>query len=210
MSDFPIPIFLRPENLAFGGMAGNITAMTGARLGFDIEVTPSPILLWKSFDAFADNIRSLKEPLQRAVRDVLAPSIRLNFEAEGRPVRWQALADGTVATKEYMGRSQPSRILYATGTLARVASQLNIWTIDGGYQTGEASAYIADLPERAWYGKVHQAGMTLMSRARQLPMAYDIPQRPWALIQDEDVERIELIFYEWVEERAVLSGAAGI
>jgi hypothetical protein len=84
-------------------------------------------------------------------------------------------------------------ILTRTGTLTRVAGQLNIWDIDGGYASGEASASVSDLHE-AGYGWVHQDGTD------------KVPQRQWAVFQDEDIDKAERIFDRYIHKRLKMAG----
>lgn len=173
-------------------------------------------------DKLGLDIRSMREPLTRAVREVMVPSIRQNFEAGGRP-SWDPLADDTVLLREQAGYNGSSPILNRTGTLKKVASQINIWDIS------QTSAVIRDLPEKAWYGKVHQEGYQgnsmnaliqkhggdvdaameahtnsligspdLSSQSRTSPT---IPARPFLVFQDEDLEKIDDVFVLWLGER---------
>src|SRR5690348_15723687 len=82
----------------------------------------------------------------------MIPSIRRNFDAGGRP-RWTPLSENTIAARAAAGFG-PKPILVRTGLLRRTMGQQNIWTVD------REKAYIQDLPDKIWYGKVHQAGAT--------------------------------------------------
>jgi phage gpG-like protein len=126
--------------------------------------------------------------------------------------------------------------LVRTGSLAEVASSEGIWSV------GRTAAVIKDLPEKVWYGKVHQGGLAgnqfsggnwfkkYEKAARKIAgpdedeqevtkLAYkifdkrmlshgpaptaqsDIPARPFAMFQEEDIDAIQIIFAEWVEEK---------
>lgn len=122
-------------------------------------------------------IRSFREPLEQSVRRVVIPSIRKNFAVEGRP-QWAPLAPSTVLAR---GASGP--ILDRTGRLKKVATQLNIWKYT------RDSATIVGLDARVKYATYHQSGTSKM------------PARPFVMLQDEDEERIEQIFYEWLDGR---------
>lgn len=162
----------------------------GNSSGISVEMIPSPIILAGQFDTFSANIKSFKEPLKRSIQKVIAPSIRKNFASEGRP-SWDPLTDKTIANRAYEGYGS-GPILQRSGALMKVAGQFNIWTING--PAGEA--YIADLPSRVWYGKIHQGGIGLD--------AFDsgsIVARPWAMIQPEDGPEIEEVFLDWLDER---------
>lgn len=191
-------------------------------------VTFSPTLgiVAGRIDKLGLDIRSFREPLMRAIREVMVPSIRANFDAGGRPA-WEPLAADTVKIR---GNAGP--ILNRSGTLKQVATQINIWDVT------TTSAVIRDLPDKAWYGKVHQGGyegstmkalisahggnieaaMTahtqsllgspdLSSQSRTSP---SIPARPFLVFQPEDLEKIDAIFVVWLGERLDRSWPPGI
>lgn len=136
------------------------------------------MILARDLDEFASyGIRSFREPLQQAVRTVIIPSIRTNFAAEGRP-KWRPLAPATVLDR---GASGP--ILDRTGRLKKVATQLNIWS----YTKDQAT--ITGIDSRVKYATYHQSGTRKM------------PQRAFVLFQEEDIDRIQQIFYEFVDRR---------
>lgn len=147
---------------------------------------PSIGLVAKDFDKLGLDIRSFREPLKRSIQQVLAPSFRKNFDVGGRP-RWQPLSSETIEIRQRLNK-RGKGILIRTGTLRRVASQLNIWTIT------TTSAVIKDLPSRIWYGTLQQAG-TRSGTA-------NIPARPFIVLQPEDYDGIEKVFAKWIDERA--------
>lgn len=134
-------------------------------------------LLATDLDLAALSIKSLREPLTRSVKEVIIPSIRQNFDSEGRP-GWEALAPSTVKRR---GTAHP--ILDEKGNLKKRATQINIWTID------RDSAAITGLDSRVKYAGYHQAGTSKM------------PQRPFVMYQEEDERAIEEIFYEFIVSR---------
>lgn len=168
---------------------GNVSKGGASKaFGIDIDISPSPIILMASFDALSLSVKSFHEPLKRAVQEVIAPSIRRNFDVGGRPT-WEPIADGTFMQKASYGWPAEDTLI-RTGSLQRIAGQLNIWTID------RDSAFIGDLPDKVWYGKVHQSGLPKVN----------IPQRAFALIQDEDLPKIDEVFDEWLGERLARTG----
>jgi phage gpG-like protein len=191
---------------------------SGLRLDSGImsfDFSPSIGMLARDIDKLGLDIRSFREPLTRAIREVMVPSIRKNFDDGGRPEQWVPLSEVTIER----GGSQP---LVRSGTLRRTASQINIWDI-----TSE-SATIRDLPERAWYGKIHQGGYggavggrrgqrNLDARLRKAMAsgqkvklnAASIPARPFVLFQPEDEEAIERVFSDWLDERIARAGFNG-
>lgn len=144
----------------------------------DGDFSRDALILAGDLDALATyGIRSFREPLVKSVREVIIPSIRNNFAAEGRPA-WAPLAPSTVLSR---GASGP--ILNRSGRLLKVATQFNIWSYT------RDSATITGIESRVKYAKYHQGGTRKM------------PARPFILLQDEDEEQIERIFYDWLDER---------
>lgn len=133
---------------------------------------------------FGLDIRSVKVPLQRSVKQVMIPSIQTNFDVGGRP-GWQE------DTAEWMAMKQGDRILVNTGTLEGVATQVGVWKIDG--QAGEAS--MGDFPLD--YGNYNQFGWHGAGQG---------PARPWAVMQDEDASAIEDVFATYINERMAARG----
>jgi phage gpG-like protein len=173
----------------------------GTRINLDIRIDPVPLIMARGIEGFGKDIRSYKEPLTRAIKQVLSPSFKKNFEVGGRP-KWTPLAEYTVKEK---GHSRP---LERSGVLKQVAGQFNIWTIQGP----QGRAFVSRLPDRAWYGAIHQAGSV---RARQsmnksvvdLPNPVgEIPARPFLVVQPEDVNKIKEVFATWAAERARARG----
>lgn len=159
-------------------------------------------------DKLGLDIRSFKEPLKRAVKEVIIPSIQMNFHKFGRP-RWAPLSDETESRK---GHARP---LHLTGALRSTMKQIGIWHID------QEKALIPNLPDRIWYGVIHQTGIG--DPGAEADMWFDpvvnkmvnvgdsgdgrnIPARPFAVIQPEDEENIERVFGEWLEMRIERAG----
>lgn len=198
------------------------------------DLKPSVGIVAKNVNTFANSIESFKEPLTRAVKGVAIPSIRTNFEVEGRP-RWPNLSQGTLNR-----RTDSGHILVRSGTLETAATSFNIWSI------GNTSATVRGLPANAWYGYVHQAGYSgegksfnvHMERAKKalgprasgmeiVKLAFmimdkvtggeqgqggagiNIPQRQFIMLQDEDIPAIGLVFDEWITEQLAASGWLG-
>lgn len=170
----------------------------------DFEFTPSIGMIARDMDRLGLDIRSFREPLQRAVRQVIIPSIRKNFEAEGRPEKWDDLSD--YAVQQRGGTEHP--ILQRTGKLMKGAQQLNNW------QFNEIGAVFSQLPESVKYGGVHQVGYGSAGSGALNKSAEDIiagakkaakifiPARPFVMYQEEDEFDIMDVFADWFEERA--------
>jgi phage gpG-like protein len=171
--------------------------------GIDLQFKPSLAIIAGQIDKLGVDIRSFRVPLQRSVRQVMIPSIRKNFESEGRP-KWQPLSELTIA------RKGNGRILQDTGKLMRTMGYQNIWTITKNF------AVIQDLPSSVWYGKVHQSGASVgakrskaiknVSTGRVVANVsqgegFNIPARPFVSFQKSDERAIESVFRHWLEER---------
>jgi phage gpG-like protein len=164
----------------------------------DIDFEPSPIIVAGQFYKFGLDIRSFRVPLERSVRDVLSPTIRQNFEAGGRPP-WTPLANLTIEAKARKGAGSPSSPLMLTGQLARVAGQLNFWSVDG--PLGQAYISQAKLAG-VEYGIYHNFGFTTSK-------GVTVPAREWALFQPGDADAVENVFWVWLLERVIASGLSG-
>lgn len=189
------------------------------------EFQPAPGIVAKHIHKFGMELaRGFRTPLVTAVNEIMTRSIFRNFQAGGRPTPWEPLADYTVKVR---GTTGP--ILIRSGALQRAASSFEVWTITND------SASIRKLPADVWYGNLHQAGYgsvaqlarkILGSRARQADVEemgmrialgivdrppsvqskIVIPERPFALFQQEDIEDIQDIFIDWMERRADAAG----
>jgi phage gpG-like protein len=200
------------------------------------EFKPTLGILARDVDKFGIDIRSFREPLRRAVKEVMIPSIRKNFTQQGRP-GWEPLAEDTQLLRERLGQTGP--ILRRSGALMRNMGYTTMWTINEEY------AIIKDLPQRVWYGKVHQEGVSSMrtrlrnetqkaakkgfkispgEAAKRVQKQIDadilsgkaskhgttnIPARPFVMFQDEDYDAIEAVFNKWLAERAARAGWRG-
>jgi phage gpG-like protein len=134
---------------------------------------------------FGGSLRNFKEPLNEAVREVVIPSIRKNFDVEGRPP-WEPLSDVAFIMRDYYGFDS-GPILDRTGKLRATATSPGIWTI--GYN----EAAVRHFP--LWYGLLQQEGND-----------YDLPSRPFMLLQPEDEAAIEDIFVKWIRKKMLTFG----
>lgn len=181
-------------------------ALMMRQVSIDMHFEPSIGVLARRVDKLGADIRSFREPLRRAVKEVIIPSIRQNFEAEGRPA-WRELTDS-----RRLKRGSAHPILDDTGALRRTMGYLKIWHFD------TEKALIPDLPQSVWYGKVHQSGYggTTSFSVKNIATGEmetfteegegGIPARPFIMIQDEDLPEIDRIFSEWVAERVRKAG----
>ena len=190
----------RDINAAVGSLR-----LDGGIVSFEFQ--PTIGMLARDIDRLGIDIRSFREPLERAIKQVMLPSIAQNFVEEGRPEHWKPLAEYTMNER---GNAGP--ILTRTGALRQGAVQFNNWEIN------QVAAVFRGLPDRVKYGNVHQAGYggdpqeVMKMSAQQIAKGakraqkFVIPARPFVLYQEEDEFRIEEIFAEWLEERAARVG----
>lgn len=101
-----------------------------------IEIDPrlnfvqGAFLFASDIDKMEMGFKSWKIPLTEARDRVVIPSVRQNFEQEGRP-KWTPLKASTVQNRLYMGFSR-GPILERTSRLKRVATRKNIWELVSG------------------------------------------------------------------------------
>lgn len=172
------------------GIRGDMySSLLPSGLDWSFKFEPSVAIQAAGLRRFSNNLDDLREPLTQAVKQVMQPSIRKNFNSGGRPA-WEPLSEDTVKKK-----GGDRRILIDSGNLRFVASMFSIWTIT------ESSATIRDLPQMVWYGKVHQTGAKKAARADGKGYV-NIPQRQFIMFQPQDEVEIERIFAKWIAKRA--------
>lgn len=142
-----------------------------------------------AWDTMGLDIRSMREPLKRSIQKIIAPSFAENFAAQGRPEGWQELSSATLLNKARY--NYPDQILVRTGLLKKTIQQLNIWTIS------RTEATIQALPDKVAYGSLLQSGTRNM------------PARPFAVLQDSDLDKIQEVFADWMLERALAHVGVG-
>lgn len=107
-------------------------------------------------------LRTFKEPLEIALTQVVIPSIRENFAAQGRPA-WKPLKQKTIYGRLLKGYPR-GPILDASGRLKRAATKKNIWEItsaigrDGADMLKMRTVYFDQLVP---YGQFHQLGANI-------------------------------------------------
>lgn len=182
-------------------------------LSMGFSFNPTIAMSAKGFNKMDIDIRSFRVPLKRAIQQVIAPSIGKNFISNGRPEQWTPLADDTVMMKDRDPNAKfgSESILRRSGLLWKTMQQYNIWTVT------TTQAAILSLPDKIWYGALHQEGFGV--RASSLDhfaspselknMAGGggvyIPARPFAVLQDADLDGIARVFVTWVAERAAVN-----
>lgn len=148
---------------------------------------------------YAGDIRSVKPALEKAVEEVIRPSIWLSFEnqEETGGSGWEDMEQQTPFWPYrnpkhpwYSGGKQYGPLLDVTGKLRRVTQQKNIWTFDG--QAG--TAIVHDLPG-AEYGRWQDIGFYNFLANR------DVPARPFMTIGEQEIKDIEMIFMDYINMR---------
>lgn len=199
-----------------GGPKHAVISSSGATYLFEPSIG---FVADKLFELSA-KLRSFKVPLEQSVRSVMAPSIRQNFQSEGRPT-WEPLAKSTLERRTAL--HQGARILHVKGKLEDWASRPSIWEI------GMTTAVIRGqkLSEKVPYAAVHQAGSKGSAKTtKRVKLAgtnrfievtdHDegkggvIPARPFLMIHPEDMEKIYKIFEIWLDQKIGTTWRAGI
>lgn len=123
---------------------------------------------------FGGDLDHPRDALTKAVKEVVIPAFRENFEVGGRPA-WEPLDAKTI---EQGGRLP----LMRTGNLYTNAQNISGWSIS------DNEAQYNGAPGAA-YGLYHQEGTSKM------------PTRPWATVQESDEDQIVEVMFDWVAER---------
>lgn len=211
--------------------------LSGLRLDSGIvsfEFQPSIGILARDVDKLGMDINSFKEPLQKAIKEVMIPSFHKNFQAEGRP-SWVPMSDATRLVRERLGGGSSGRLLHLTGALQRAVEQESLWSVT------DVFAAVKALPASVGYGNVHQEGYGGMGKQIKAKMkkglsptaaaksvmsqldkkilsgkatgsggaTVNIPARPFILFQDEDEEGVMQVFDDWLALKMAENGFAG-
>jgi phage gpG-like protein len=123
----------------------------------------------------------MRQPLLDSAKEVLGPSINKNFQVGGRPKRWAFVSP--VSQYRSSRGMEDSPPLWVTGKMKRAASAMARFKVRNNRMT------YGYFPATLWFAGVHDAG------------AGNIPQRPFALIQANDIDDITRIFMKWYEDR---------
>jgi len=170
-----------------GGVADASKWMQG-----DVTFNPSIFLITQGVQE-ATNMRYMAKPLWEVINRIMIPSIRKNFDRQGRPAKWPPLAPATIAIRNRQG--YPSGpILQRSRKLKNAALAKARWQVDAA----NGRAGYGNFPARAWYAGLMQGG----GDYPEFPMAMSrIPSRPFAVMQEEDFVESEKIFRSWLSKK---------
>lgn len=134
------------------------------------------------FDDLLNGLENM-DPFWDAVEMHMIDSLTQNFEAEGRPIKWEPLAEITIELKG------SSAILQDTGALKGSINSQNT-------ERGQDSLMI-------WAGEVHGLFHQYIDidPLQQFSMTNEkgMPMRPFMLFQDEDLDAIEQIAANYID-----------
>jgi phage gpG-like protein len=185
-------------------VASQMAAAIDGGLRFDkfiesFEFKPSIGIVAKRLGAFAEELSDQHEPLQLSVSKVMTLSILENFMSGGRP-KWEDLAPATIVQRK--DQASGDMPLVRSGALAEVASSEDIWSI------GRSTATVRALPEKVWYGNIHQGGYAGGSAsAGNWFKKYRSAARK-ALGPDEDNKEVDRLATKMFDQRLTKHGAA--
>jgi phage gpG-like protein len=128
----------------------------------------------------ARQLGDMRVPLKTAVTKVIIPSMDKNFMVQGRP-RWPPVDTETLYRKFLTPSEYNAALtLIKTGRMYETIAAGFYWKID------RDKADMEQLDRVIPYAKFHQSGTRKM------------PQRQFALLQQQDIERIVVIFDSWI------------
>src|SRR4051794_13554846 len=115
----------RDINRAVMGNLGMFQGMTSAQVTY-LTFEPTLGIAAGRIGKLGMNIHSFRKPLERAIKEVVIPSIQTNFNVGGRPA-WEPLAEFTRQRREQEGYSDNP--LVKTGALQEAMTSESNWTI---------------------------------------------------------------------------------
>lgn len=179
------------------------------KFSVEYDFVPPLALVAARINTLGTKVSSFEDPLRRAIREVVIPSIQTNFDVGGRPP-WPPLSEGTIEVRQRMGRGSGSGTLVLTGALKGAMGEEGIWNVT------DDTATLPGFPSSVWYGIIHNTGFEgkgggrsakgksfqqIVSSASSGGSVSAIPARPFTVLQPEDEEEIRSIFMEWLGEK---------
>jgi phage gpG-like protein len=178
-------------------------------ISFQTDFIPPLTIVAAHINSLGAKVESFEDPLRKAIKEVVIPSIQTNFDVGGRP-KWPPLSDGTIEIRGRLGAGISSSILVLTGALKKTMGEEGIWNVTSD------TAELPGFPPNVWYGIIHNSGFDgkgggqsakgksfqwiVKNASKDMPVS-PIPARPFAVLQPEDEAKIEDIFMEWLGEK---------
>lgn len=141
---------------------------------------PSVDLIINAFFTSAERAQTLDKPLGDIAK-LASNEIAENFAAQGRPSRWEPLAQATIKDRITRGYG-PGPILDREGTLKDDATAEASWQISGAGQVVVANLDVVG------YGRFHISGTKHM------------PERDWTYTSEAFDEQSDQILSDWISE----------
>lgn len=163
----------------------NFGSTSGHVANFPIEIDirgfrTNADLIRESTFRLARQLGDMRIPLTTSVNKVIIPSMDKNFMVQGRPT-WPPVDTETLVRK-FRTPSEYNAAL----TLIRTGKMYETITAGHYWRITRETADMEQLDNVVKYAKFHQSGTKKM------------PQRQFALLQQQDVERIVVIFDSWI------------
>lgn len=170
----------------FGDMGAVGAGSTeGMKIGVELDFSPSIFIMQQGIKEALD-LKYIGKPLWETIDNVFIPSIKKNFNNQGRPQRWKALSPITLQFRKHYGYG-PGPILDRSGRLKRAAQAKARWSVDAA----KGQAVYGNFPGQTWYAEIQQAGY----------FPRNITARPFAVIQEQDTIDMENIFRNFISKK---------
>jgi hypothetical protein len=192
-------------------LAGNRPIGPGAFGFLNMGFNNNPLIVANQWLNWGQGIRSVKEPLEKAIKDVIIPSIDQNFQEEGRPA-WARLSIDTLYTRETLGFGD-GPILQRKKKLYRAAISFARWTING--PEGRAYASSSSFNDVAPYAVFMQNGgkvANIKAQANKSWLEYKnmpgifVPQHRYGVLQKRNGEIFDAVNNEPVVQKSRTAG----
>ncbi len=157
----------------------------GMSIGVETNFSPSIFAIQRGIREALD-LKYIGKPLWETIDNVFIPSIKKNFNNQGRPQRWRALSPVTTEFRSRQGYG-PGPILDRSGKLKRAAQAKARWSVDAT----KGQAVYGNFPGNVWYAELQQAGY----------FPRNIVARPFAVIQEQDTIDMESIFRNFISKK---------
>ena len=184
--------------MGFGG-AGSFGAgsTAGMKMGMttEFDFNPTIFMIQKGLRE-ATSSKHIGRPLWMSINRVMIPSIKQNFDKGGRPQQWKPLRVRTMIMRSRAGYNQAGPILKRSGNLKGTALAKARWSVD----PVKGQAVYGKFPARAWYASIHQGGYVGWYGSA-FAGAQPIPPRPFAVIQEQDLDDMVEIFRGWLSQQ---------